>query len=41
MPAGDRKYESTLQFVFGLVIVMILTQCLIKCIITLWAYLSR
>jgi len=41
MPVGNRKYESTLQFVFGLVMVAILTQCLIKSLITFWSYLHK
>jgi len=41
MPVGNRKYESKLQFVFGIVMVAILTQCVVKSLMTLWLYLFR
>ncbi len=41
MPVGNRKYENTLQYAFGLVILAILTQCLIKSLMTLFSHLLR
>jgi hypothetical protein len=41
MPVGNRKYENNLQFAFGIVILAILTQCLIKSLMTFWVYIFR
>ena len=41
MPVGNRKYENTLQYAFGLVMLAILAQCLINSLMTLWWHLFR
>jgi len=41
MQVEDRKYENVLQFIFGLVLVVVLSQCLLKSLVQLWIYLFR
>jgi len=41
MPVGNRKYENTLQYAFGLVMLAILAQCLINSLMTLFSHLFR